>query len=585
MPLVRNALLAVVSLLVFFVALEGLLAFVGVTSTLEVDDPLAGFAPAMSLFVEAPANPEQWVTRVNKRSIFNTQRFDRRKPANVYRIFCLGGSTTFGRPYTDTTSYCGWLRVLLPIVAASRSWELINAGAIGYGSYRVAAVAEEIARYEPDALVVYTGHNEFLERQTYEQLFGSPQLLLDSRAVLSRTRTYTALKELVATLRGQTPPGPMQRKLGRGQATEVLDQSIGPDAYTRDDRIARDVMEHFRRNLVRIAQAARGADAAAIFIVPASNLRDSSPFKSVGDAAVSATGHRQRDSLLAAARRDREQGRLESALASLARAVAIDPRHADAQYLYGQLLYDAKRYSAAAEAFRAAKDADICPLRAVTPALESVREVARSSGAGLVDFARSLEGNSEHAIAGDDYFFDHVHPTIEANRLIAMGVIDVLRATGVIEPDSGGAEVAIAAAAAVIEAQVSPAQHARALASTSTVYTWAHKYADAYRLARHAAELSDAIEVLGNAADLAMRLGRDDDALAFNRRLLAKHPNNARAHYDIARSLVRQGKRDPAVEALKRALSLNPQLSGVRDLLDSLSRSSDASIGGDRDSP
>ncbi|MFP8879682.1 MAG: tetratricopeptide repeat protein [Myxococcota bacterium] len=580
MPQVRNALLAVVSLLVFFAVLEGLLALVGVTSAREVDDPFAGYAPATSLFVEAPANPNRLVTRIGKRSIFNTQRFDRHKPANVYRIFCLGGSTTFGRPYNDATSFCGWLRVLLPIAAPARRWELINAGAIGYGSYRVAAVAEEIARYEPDALVVYTGHNEFLERQTYEQLFGSPSLLLDSRDALSRTRTYTALKGLVAMVRGQELREPMQRVAGPEQAREVLDQSIGPDAYERNDRVARDVMEHFRRNLMRIARAARAADAAAIFIVPASNLRDSSPFKSVGDAAVSRADQQQRDSLLAAARRDRNRGRSEAALASMARAVALDPRHADSQYLYGHLLYDAKRYREAAEAFRLARDEDICPLRAASPVLESIREVARGHGAGLVDFARSLERRSEHGIAGENYFFDHVHPTIEANRLIALGVIDALRALGVVEPDRGKTEAAIAAAAAVVEARVAPAEHARALASTSTVYAWAHKHEDAYRLARRAAALSNAIDVLGNAADIAVRLGRYDEALAFNRRLLEHHPNNARAHYDIARILVHQGEPDEAVDMLRRALALNPQLPGGRDLLASLSGDT---RGGDRD--
>ena len=54
------------------------------------------------------------VTATGRRGHFNLQRFEREKPENNYRIFCLGGSTTYGRPYDDRTSFCGWLRRLLP---------------------------------------------------------------------------------------------------------------------------------------------------------------------------------------------------------------------------------------------------------------------------------------------------------------------------------------------------------------------------------------------------------------------------------------------------------------------------------------
>ena len=49
---------------------------------------------------------------------------------NVPRILCLGGSTTYGRPFDDATSFCGWLRVLLPVADPSRRWEVVNCGGI-----------------------------------------------------------------------------------------------------------------------------------------------------------------------------------------------------------------------------------------------------------------------------------------------------------------------------------------------------------------------------------------------------------------------------------------------------------------------
>ena len=75
---------------------------------------------------------------------------------------------------------------------SSRTWEVINAGGISYASYRVALVVKELAAYAPDLFVVYSGHNEFLERRTYSDTLDEPEPSRDSRsspvAVASRAR-------------------------------------------------------------------------------------------------------------------------------------------------------------------------------------------------------------------------------------------------------------------------------------------------------------------------------------------------------------------------------------------------------------
>ena len=113
----------------------------------------------------------QWlVTAQNKRGYFNVQGFPQVKAPGTYRIFTLGGSTTYGRPYDDKTSFSGWLREFLPMADSQRNWEVINAGGISYASYRVAHLMEELVNYQPDLFIIYTGHNEFLEERTYGQI-------------------------------------------------------------------------------------------------------------------------------------------------------------------------------------------------------------------------------------------------------------------------------------------------------------------------------------------------------------------------------------------------------------------------------
>jgi hypothetical protein len=113
-----------IAVTVFFVLFEGVLALVGVESVLRSEDPFVGFVSNVPLFVEATDADGRKVltTAGNKLVFFNRQKFAREKAPGTYRIFCLGGSTTYGRPYDDTTSFAGWLRELLPMADTRRRW-------------------------------------------------------------------------------------------------------------------------------------------------------------------------------------------------------------------------------------------------------------------------------------------------------------------------------------------------------------------------------------------------------------------------------------------------------------------------------
>ncbi|MCP4400602.1 MAG: SGNH/GDSL hydrolase family protein, partial [bacterium] len=160
----------------FFILIELILLAVGVVPLYQRTDPYIGFSGYAPLFLKhTPSNGEPiFETAQNKIRWFNQQSFPVRKAEGTIRIFCLGGSTTYGRPYDDRTSFCGWLRLFLPAVDPGHRYEVINAGGISYASYRVARLMEELADYEPDLFIVYSGHNEFLEKRTYDKLLKTP---------------------------------------------------------------------------------------------------------------------------------------------------------------------------------------------------------------------------------------------------------------------------------------------------------------------------------------------------------------------------------------------------------------------------
>jgi hypothetical protein len=191
-PLWQALLLPVAAVLIFFLLLEGGLALFGVKPATQAEDPFVGFASNAPLFVPSRGadGAELLVTASNKKDYFNRQSFPRQKAPNTVRVFTLGGSTTYGRPYDDSTSFSGWLRELLPAADKSRHWEVINAGGISYASYRVAKLMEELIRYQPDLFVIYTGHNEFLEERTYRELKEISPLVRSTASTRSFAPSY-----------------------------------------------------------------------------------------------------------------------------------------------------------------------------------------------------------------------------------------------------------------------------------------------------------------------------------------------------------------------------------------------------------
>ena len=107
----KSVLFALIILSIFFVSIEIILFLIGVRPVIDTKDPLVGFSGNIPLYVETSAENGSvtMTTAENKTDWFNKQSFPKIKPKNGYRIFCVGGSTTVGRPYRHNTSFCGWL--------------------------------------------------------------------------------------------------------------------------------------------------------------------------------------------------------------------------------------------------------------------------------------------------------------------------------------------------------------------------------------------------------------------------------------------------------------------------------------------
>jgi len=563
-PASKKLLFTAITVAVLFAAAEIVLSLVGVRPVLYDEDPYVGFSSYVPLFVEQTDSSGQkhMVTARNKLRFFNPQQFAADKPAGTYRIFCAGGSTTFGRPYDDMTSFCGWLRAMLPKADPLRRWELINVGGVSYASYRVALLMEELVRYEPDLFIIYTGHNEFLEHRTYGRVIGTPAAVRGLGAILSRTRTFTAVKHAVDAAGRRSDVAADKRTYLPGEVETILESSAGPESYHRDVELREQVLSHYRYNLMRMVDIARSVGAEVILVTPASNLRHCSPFKSQHRDGLSSLQRNNWQSLFGRAGAAYAAGKWNEALSEIDEAIALDDRYAHGHYLRGRILWELQRHVEAKKAFTRAMDEDVCPLRAPTSMLDIVAEVAAERNVPLVDFVAIIEAMAEHATPGQEQFLDHAHPTIDGNRRLALALLDTMIARRVVRPASEWGDDLIEKVTREVEARVDVEAHGIALRNLARLFRWAGKFEEGRKLGLRALEMvpTDAETHFVLAANV-MELGYMDEAIRHYRQALELQPDYTKARASLADVLAKQGRFDEAIGQYRQALRTDPNYS------------------------
>lgn len=546
----------------FFLLLELGLRLGGVQPVTDTHDPFAGFSQIPLLVPIEGENGEQLVTTAPSKLVwFNSQTFAKQKPAGTRRVFCVGGSTTYGHPYWDTTSYSGWLRELLPLVDDSCDWEVINAGGVSYASYRVAAVMEELARYEPDLFIVYSVHNEFLERRTYAGMFEQSTMRISLSAALSQTRTW-ALLDRVIKRPTSSEPTTTASGVPPEEVDEILNHTVGPSDYHRDDKWRADVLKHYELNLQRMAKTARQAGAQIVFMTPAANEKDCSPFKSEANPNLSDAQLNQFQSLLERAREELETEQFEAALASLEQAQVIDDGYALLHYQLGKALLALDRREQAREAFERALEQDVCPLRALPEIAETIQRVARRMRVPIVDFAVKIKAKCKqefgHQCLGDEYFLDHVHPTIDIHQELALWIIETLQHEHIVRGGRPSPD-AIQTVALKIDTRIDKTAQGVSLRNLAKVWHWAGKFDEAARRAADALKLiEDDLESQFLLAECLRQLGRIGESMVQFERLFEIEPNYGRGYIPFGTLLAQGGHLTAAKAYLSMGVFLNP---------------------------
>ncbi len=411
--------------------LFGIALIAGVETVLRV----AGIGGEAKLFVreKSPDGIEYYVTNeaLNKRLFFPVTgkasdfprpqvpyaRFPVKKGENTFRFFVVGASSSVGFPFSPNVAFAGFLREMLAAGSEGMKIEGINTSMTAISSYQVGRWVKEIVNhYDPDLVVVYTGHNE-----VYGVLGAGSSMSVGTHRWLTRLFLDvqgTALYSLVAhgMEKVMRPPagGP------KGQPLESLtrNREVRPDS-----EMHRAVEKNFRKNLLDMRYAARKKGVPIFFCTPVSNRSGCAPMISLHDQLfdVAADG-REWERYLTYGDTSFRTGDWKRAATEYGRALEMDPTWGETHYRLGLLALEEGRIGDARKAFSKALLHDALHLRACDPLLDIVREVAgdrKDAGVRLVDTARRFDEESERGVTGTDLVFEHVHPNGKGHYLIA----------------------------------------------------------------------------------------------------------------------------------------------------------------------
>ncbi|MEM7587448.1 MAG: tetratricopeptide repeat protein [Acidobacteriota bacterium] len=554
--------------------LEGTLAVFGIGDAARYQDPFVGFAPGQDLFEKKTLENGRvvYATRPEKLAFFNAQLFPADTADDAYRIFALGGSTTAGRPYDDEVAFARWLELYLDALDPSRDWQAINAGAISYASYRVVLVMKELVRYQPDLFVVYTGHNEFLEERSYADIIHQNPVLKRLRFWLNSRRFFALARDAWLGQRAGDPAddstsdGASDSASEGALAEEVetrLDGWTGLETYRRDAELRSSILEHYAFNLRQMVQIARDHDVDLVFVDPVSNLKDFSPFKSEPPLDASADKTAALEQHLAAGRSRLAANDPAGALVELEQGLALDPEYADLHYLVARAHFAAEDFDAAHAAFERARDFDVAPLRAVSEISSQLREITQREGIPLIDLPALLAADSRqrygHAILGNEYLLDHVHPDIATHGLIAEQVIELLAERGVAQPAADWTPAKRRALYESVVGEIDRAYYAERDLNLSKVLGWAGKLAEAEVPLRRAAEVLDKHpEVALNLGVIYQKTGRYQEAARELERAARLDPGSPEAHFNLGVVYGHLDRLAEGTDALRSAIRLRP---------------------------
>jgi tetratricopeptide (TPR) repeat protein len=385
----------------------------------------------LSLFVDFPENKnylifnpdasKKYFSNQALATIGEAEPFLKKKEAGIMRIFVLGESTTIGYPYFYNGSFHRWLQYRLAQNFPDKKFEIINLSLTAVNSYTVLGFAKEVVNYNPDAILVYSGHNEYygcMGVASTDKIMGNSfmvNLILNLRDL--------RLVQLMANTYGKIAGSARNDSGGTRMKTMVADSHIpyNSELYYRG-------INQFSSNIDQTLNLFNKHHIPVFISNLVCNEKDLAPFVSIkNDNSKYASFEKDFNNGL----NDFNNNKLNSASQYFKQANQKYNEHALCNFYLGKLAYHSGNFAQAKIYYDKAKELDGLRFRAPEEFNVVIENLCKKyPNAHLVDTKSEFETWSSNQIIGKELILDHVHPNLTGYALMSDAFYESMKKNG-----------------------------------------------------------------------------------------------------------------------------------------------------------
>jgi tetratricopeptide (TPR) repeat protein len=338
------------------------------------------------------------------------EEFRAKKDGNTVRIFVQGASTVVGYPYYHSCSFSRLLAQRLRFSFPEKNIEVINVAMTAVNSYTLLDMGRELVKWEPDAILIYAGHNEYYGAMGVGASFNAGQhIWLNRLEIKMRTiRIYQILESFVVSHLSHDRDYEDHNLMERMASKQSI--VFGSKEYLNG-------IDQFKANMQDLLIIYQLHHIPVFLSTLSSNLKDFAPFISrytKPDQSV------KKEALYAKSLLMIEKKDTLGAKHTVSSVLAIDSLYPQANYLMAGILYGKGEYVTALKYYVRAKDLDPLRFRAPSDLNSQIKKFASSfSTVHLVDIDSSFRKHSPGGIPGNNLFTEHVHPNLLGHFIMA----------------------------------------------------------------------------------------------------------------------------------------------------------------------
>lgn len=341
----------------------------------------------------------------------NMDFFRKEKTSGTFRIFVLGGSTALGFPYLYNGAFPQMLKYQLQRHYPDLNIEMINLSLTAINSYAVFDISKEVIKYQPDAVLIYTGQNEYhgtLGVASSSRFGNNPfliNLIIQSKKLRLVQLVFNTINSSEKSDHSTDLNLTLMERLASGQKIP-----FNSEKYWLGIR-------QFERNINKIVDLFSLKKIPVFIGTLVTNKRGIHPFISEFSKTENTVEWNQ---LFDNGKFALQHGDTIKATEFLTAASELDSTFAECQFRLGEISFAKKDYKTARKYYTNAKELDQLRFRAPEAFNDIIEKVAGSrKNIYITDVAAAFDLASPHQIVGEELLHEHVHPNLSGYYLMA----------------------------------------------------------------------------------------------------------------------------------------------------------------------